>query len=165
MATTLPPRVLAVNIAGGNVYGAVVACPDTLEPNTLERLQLAEGLESAEQLADFARRFRQELRQIAPVAVGVVHTRLYSNWKYAHAFTRISIEAAIMLTVVETSTTDAPIRYSLIKQDRMAKTVGIPLPRLVEVGTDRWGGQVPRYRKERLPAVVGAFALAREHCS
>jgi hypothetical protein len=158
------PRVLALNIAAGAIYGALVACPDKLEPNTLERLQLAEGLDSAEQLADFAARFRQELRQLAPVAVGVVNTRLYSNWKYANAFKRISIEAAIMLTVVEVSTPAAPIRYKLISQETMAKAVGIPLPKLAEIATDRWGGQVPRYRKDRLLAVVGAIALAKEYC-
>jgi hypothetical protein len=42
---------------------------------------------------DFAARFRYELRQIAPVAVGVVNTRLYANWKYADAFKRVSVEA------------------------------------------------------------------------
>lgn len=165
MASSVSRRVIALNIAAGSVYGAVVSCPDALDPARLERLQLAEGLEPAEQLADFAARFRQELREIEPVAVGVVHTRLYANWKYADAFKRISIEAAIMLTVTDSSTTAAPIRYQLIKQEKMAKTVGIPLKTLVEVGTERWGEAVPRYRNHRLPAVVGAFALAQEHCS
>jgi hypothetical protein len=164
MAPTMSPRVIALNIAAGSVYGAVVVCPETLEPERLERLKLAEGLESAEQLADFAARFRQELREIEPIAVGVVNTRLYSNWKYADAFKRISIEAAIMLTVVESSAAVRPIRYKLIKQETMAKTVGIPLGTLIEVATERWGDKVPRYRKDRVPAVVGAFALAKEHC-
>lgn len=164
MATLGSPRVLALNIAAGNVYGAVVACPDTLEPDALERLQLAEGLEPAERLADFAARFRQDLRQIAPIAVGVVNTRRYSNWVYAHAFERVSVEAAIMLTVVETSTTASPIAYKLIKQESMAKAAQIPLSKLVEVATERWGDQVTRFRNDRLPAVVGAMALAMEHC-
>lgn len=158
------PRVLALHIAAGTVYGAVVSCPDTLEPDLVERLQLAEGLESHEQLADFAARFRQELRQIAPVAVGVVNTRLYSNWNYAKAFARISVEAAIMLTVAETSTAATPIAYRLVKQESMAKKMEIPLPKLVEVATQRWGDVVTRYRGDRLPAVVAAMMLAKEFC-
>jgi hypothetical protein len=46
-----------------------------MEPDAVERLELAQGLASAEQLADFAARFRQELRQIAAIAVGVVTRR------------------------------------------------------------------------------------------
>lgn len=164
MEPTARPRVLALNIAAGNVYGAVVACPDTLEPDVVERLQLAEGMESHEQLADFAARFQQELRQIAPIAVGVVHTKRYAQWKYADAFKRVSIEAAIMLTVAQTSTATSPIAYKLIKQDAMAKSTQVPLPKLVEVATERWGNHVPRYRNERFPAVVGAMALAKEFC-
>lgn len=164
MESAARPRVLALNIAAGTVYGAVVSCPDSLEPDTLERLQLGEGLQSHEKLADFAAQFRQELRQIAPIAVGVVNTRLYANWKYADAFKRVSLETTIMLTVAETSTTGSPIAYKLIKQESMAKTMEIPLPKLAEIAEQRWGGRVTRYRKDRLPAVVGAMALAKEFC-
>ena len=160
----MSPRVLALHIAAGSVYGAVVACPDTLEPGLAERMQLSDGLEGASQLADFAARFRQQLREIAPVAVGVVNTRKYASWKYADAFTRISVEAAIMLTVADASTTDKPVRYSLIKQESMAKKMEIPLQKLVEVATERWGDVVTRYRQDRLLAVVGAFALAKDVC-
>jgi len=163
--TNTAPCVLALNIAAGSVYCAVAtSSEDVLFGDPLERLDLAEGLAPADQLADFAARFRLELRRVAPVAVGVLHTKLYANWKYADAFRRITIETAVMLSVVETSTSTAPISYQLIKQDAMAKTVGIPLPKLVEVGTMRWGDGVTRYRKDRLPAVVGALALAKEHC-
>lgn len=164
--TSTAPCVLALNIAAGSVYCAVAISPDeVLFDDPLERLDMAEGLDPAEQLADFSARFRLELRRIAPIAVGVLHTKLNANWKYAGAFRRITVEAAVMLVVVETSTSSAPIAYRLIKQHAMAKTVGIPLPKLVEVGTTRWGDGVTRYRKDRLPAVVGALALAKEHCS
>jgi hypothetical protein len=165
MDSAARPRVLALNIAAGTVYGAVVSCPDILDPDAVERLQLAEGMESHEQLADFAARFQQDLRQIAPIAVGVVNTRLYANWKYADAFKRVSVEATIMLTVAQTSTAGVPIAYKLIKQESMAKAMDIPLPKLAEIAEQRWGGQVPRYRKDRLPAVVGAMALAKEFCA
>lgn len=164
MDSSARPRVLALNIAAGTVYGAVVSCPDTFEPDAVERLQLAEGLEAHERLGDFAARFRHELRQVGPVAVGVVNTRSYGNWVYSKAFNRISVEATIMLTVAETSTTGSPIAYKLIKQESMAKKMDIPLPKLGEIAEQRWGAQVPRYRKDRLLAVVGAMALAKEFC-
>jgi hypothetical protein len=160
-----PTTVLAVNLAGGSAYCAVVEAPDQLVPGELERIHLAEGLEPAEQLADFAARLRQELSRLQPVAVGVINTRKYASWKYADAWRRVTMEAAIMLSAEEVSTSSSPITYKLVKQETMAKTTSIPLAKLQEVCTERWGDAVAKYRKERFPAVVGAMALAKEFLS
>jgi hypothetical protein len=37
MTRTASPRVLALNIAAGTVYGAVVVCPDWVNPGSTER--------------------------------------------------------------------------------------------------------------------------------
>jgi hypothetical protein len=165
MTNDQPNVVLGLNLAGGIAYCAVVEAPYDLIPHELERIDLAEGLEPAEQLADFAARVRQELSRLSPVAVGVINTTKFASWNYGHAWRRVTMEAAVMLSVEETSTSRAPIRYKLVQQKTMAKTVEIPLQRLHEVATERWGDVVTRYRKERLPAVVGAMALAKEFLS
>jgi hypothetical protein len=156
--------VLAVNLVGGTAYCAVVSSTGELLADALERIELAEGLMPAEQLADFAARFRQELSRLGPVAVGVINTRKYSGWKYADAWRRVTLEAAVMMTVAEASTGNRPVHYTLVKQETMAKAVEIPLAKLNEVATDRWGDQVTKYRKDRFPAVVGAMGLVREFC-
>lgn len=156
--------VLAVNLAGGTAYCAVASPTGELLGDALERIELAEGLDPAEQLADFAARFRQELSRLGPVAVGVVNTRKYASWKYADVWRRVTMEAAVMMVVVEASTGDKPIQYKLVKQETMAKTVEIPLAKLQEICTERWGDQVTKYRKDRFPAVVGAMALVKEFC-
>lgn len=157
--------VLAVNLAGGSAYCAVVEAPEKLVPGELERIDLAEGLEPAAQLADFAARLRQELSRLEPVAVGVINTRKYASWKYADAWRRVTMEAAIMLSAETASTGSAPITYKLVKQETMAKATSIPLAKLQEVCGERWGDDVSKYRKERFPAVVGAMALAKEFLS
>jgi hypothetical protein len=128
----------------------------------LERLELAQSLAGAEQVADFAARFKQEVRRIRPAAVGVVYPRRYSNWKYADAFRRVSMETAIMLGVAELSTPARPIAYVQVKQDPMAKALGIPLPKFGEKAKAQWGHGVPRYQKDRLYAVAAAVYLAQE---
>lgn len=151
-----------VNLAGGVAYCAVASPPEELIDDPLVRIELAEGLGDAETLADFAARFRQELNRIRPVAVGVIQTTKSSQWIYKDAWRRVTIEAAIMLTVVDASTSERGIHYRLVKQHKMAKTVGIPLPKLHEMAKDRWGTQVRKYQEKRFPAVVGAMALVKE---
>jgi hypothetical protein len=153
-----------VNLAGGVAYCAV-ASSEGLVDDPLVRIELAEGLSEAEQLADFAARVRQELNRLRPLAVGVIHTKKSAQWIYKEAWRRVTLEAAIMLTVAACSTSERAIDYKLVKQDAMAKTVGIPLPKLHERAKERWGEQVPKYQKDRFPAVVGAIALAEEFCA
>lgn len=49
--------VLALNLAGGTAYCAVATAPDRLVDDSLVRIELAEGLEPAEQLVDLSARF------------------------------------------------------------------------------------------------------------
>jgi hypothetical protein len=155
---------LGVHIPAGTAYFAVVTCPDEADyDDPLERIQLAVGVELAEQLADFEHRFKQELRRIRPRAVGVVFPKRYSQWKYADAFTRASLETAIILAVEEVSTPAQPIDFTQVKQDAMAKAVGIPLPKMDTAGRKRWAG-LTRYRAERVYAFAAATALATERC-
>jgi hypothetical protein len=165
MASDTPePRVLGVHIAAGTAYFAVVACPDTpVYDDPLERIQPAVGADLPEQVADFSGRFKQELRRIRPTAVGVVFPKLYAQWKYAAAFTRVSLETAIILAVQELSTPAHPIEFVQVKQDAMAKKVSVPLPKMDTEGRKRWAG-IPRYQAERVYAFAAATAMARDRC-
>lgn len=156
--------VLAMNLAGGTAYCAVAAPLEQLVDDPLVRIELAEGLEAAAQLVDFAARFRQELNRLRPLAVGVVQTQKTNGWVYSKAWRRATVEAAVMMTVADASTSEHPIAYRQIKQKSMCKSVGIPLKQLQEACIERWGDEVPMYRKDRFPAVVGAIALLEEFC-
>lgn len=153
-----------MNLAGGTAYCAVASSPDQLVDDPLVRIELGEGLEPAEQLIDFGARFRQELNRLRPIAVGIVQTTKTANWVYSQAWRRATVEAVVMMTVADASTYERPIAYRQIGQQSMAKRVGIPLKTLQETCAERWGKQVPMYRKDRFPAVVGAMALLKEFC-
>ena len=154
--------VLALNLAGGTAYCAVATAPDRLVDDSLVRIELAEGLEPAEQLVDLGARFQQELNRLRPVAVGVVQTLKTNNWVYSQAWRRATVEAVVMLTVADASTSERPIAYRQLGPKAMAKAAGITLKTLQDECAERWGGQVPMYRKDRFPAVVGAMALLKE---
>jgi hypothetical protein len=155
---------LGVHIAAGTTYLAVVECPDTaLIDDPADRLELAARLQGAEQLAEFAERVGQEVRRVEPIAVAVLYPKKYGQWKYADAFRRVSIEAAIMLATASASGGGRSIRFMQIKQERTAK--------LVEAGGDlpgfagnSWGSQLPKYRAERALAFAVAMAAATEIC-
>lgn len=157
--------VLGVNLAGGTAYCAVASPPDRLVDDPLVRIELAEGLEPAEQLIDLGARFQQELNRLQPVAVGIVQTLKRNNWVYSKAWRRATVEAVVMLTVADASTSERPIAYRQIGPKAMAKAAGIQLKTLQEDCAERWGDRVPMYRKERFPAVAGAMALLKEFCS
>jgi hypothetical protein len=154
--------VLALNLASGTAYCAVAASPQRLVDDPLVRIELAEGLEPAEQLVDLSARFQQELNRLQPIAVGIVQTLKTNNWVYSKAWRRSTVEAVVMLTVADASTSEHPIAYRQIGQKAMAKAAGIQLKSLQEDCVERWGDQVPMYRKDRFPAVVGAMALLKE---
>ena len=155
---------LGVHIAAGTAYFGIVVCPDDpLYDDPLERIQFAAGANLPEQVSDFSARVKQELRRIRPHAVGVVFPKLYAQWKYTDAFRRVSIETAILLAAEELSTPAQPIEFVQVKQDAMAKTLGIPLPKMETVGSNRWPG-VTRYRKERVYAFAAATTLAAGRC-
>ena len=156
------PCVLALNLSGGTAYCAVATPPDRLLDDPLIRIELAEGLEPADQLIDLGARVRQELSRLQPVAVGVVQTLKTNSWTYSKAWRRATVEAVVMLTVADASTSERPISYRQIGQKSMAKAAGIDLKKLQEECAARWATQVPMYRKDRYPAVVGAMALLAE---
>jgi len=158
-------RVLGLTIVAGTVYAAVVECPEMpLLDDPFERLDLAEGLEGPAQLADFSARFKQELRRVAPLAVGVLNTRKYSNWKYTDVFKRVSLEAAVMLAVEELSMPARTIRYVLVTQEGLPKAAGIDAKTFPESAHERWGGALRRYARERAVAIATAVAVARREC-
>jgi hypothetical protein len=157
--------VLAVNLAGGTAYCAVAVPPDRLVDDPLARIELAEGLEPAEQLVDLGARFRQELNRLQPIAVGIIQTQKTNSWVYSKAWRRATVEAVVMLTVADASTSERPMAYRQIGPKAMAKAAGIQLRTLQEDCVERWGDQVSMYRKDRFPAVVGAMALLKEFCS
>jgi hypothetical protein len=165
MAAKARERVLGLTIAAGTIYAAVVECPDTpIFDDSFERLDHAAGLGGPAQLADFSARFKQEIRRIRPTAVGVLNTRKYANWKYADAFKRVSLEAAVMLAVADLSSPAHTIKYALVSRERLPKALEIPDGTFDAGAVDRWGHGIRRYAKERAMAFATATALAQREC-
>lgn len=150
---------VGVHIAGGDAFLGTVRVPDVpLLDDPAARLRPSQNLAGADQLADFVTRFRQELRRLAPTVVGVLWPRLAANWVYKVAFTRVSLEAAIMIA------TDAEgIRYEHVKQGDAARAVGTKANQIPDGALRRFGlNERPTYWIDRSYAFAGALYLASE---
>ncbi len=153
---------LGVNIAAGVAYLGVVNCPsELLISDEVESMALAKNLGPAEMVDDLRKRFREELRRLRPLAVGVVHPRLYSGWKYRDAYTRVTIETAIMVAAVEEQ-----IHFASIKQDKIAGVVKAPVgATFAALAAKRLGLQkVPSGWNNRALAFGAALLLSQEQC-
>lgn len=123
-------RVLGIHVAGGVAYygaaqrrgggapsGALVVPVD----GTPDRIEPANSLHGAEQIADFANRFRQDLRDLAPDRVALVATRQHSGLTYKVAYDRISLVSAVMLVCVSLN-----VPFEEVKTDLIGKKTGVP---------------------------------------
>ncbi|MER7558838.1 hypothetical protein ABTZ46_17970 [Nocardioides sp. NPDC126508] len=84
-------RVAGVHIKSGALNVSVVELDedDTLRLVSATRLQPNGALSDTARFADLADRFRQHLSPSGVSAVAILHTRSYSNWKYAEAYARV----------------------------------------------------------------------------
>lgn len=153
------PRAIGLNIVAGRVYVGVVAAPDRLLlDDSCERLDPPQHVAGAEQVVQFSERVRQEIRRITPSVVGVLHPRRYAQWRYADAFTRVSLETAIMFAVHEEG-----VPLEQLKQDPVAKVLGGRPQVLHDLVRERFDIETPpRYWGDRGPAFAAAYYLARE---
>jgi hypothetical protein len=78
-------------------------------------------MDTSDGLLDLANRFRQQLRRLRPTAVGLMSTRRYRGWIWAHAAIRGRLEAVIMLV-----SADLGIVCRLIRQEDAARILGVP---------------------------------------
>jgi len=153
-------KIVGINIVAGEAWVGVVECPDVmLLKDPLTRLARAKHLPSADALHDFANRFREQLRRIQPVAVGVANTRRYSGWPYAEAFNRVTLEAAIMLA---TSAEEVP--FVSVKQEAVFKAIEIPYENFPKRAAEQLGIDPPTNWNNRALAFGAALTLAKERC-
>lgn len=148
---------MGFHISSGAAFVGLATDGETLLlDDEAERFRPAEHLAGADQLADFKSRVEQELRRIKPSIVGVVHPRLYSNWQYKAAFTRVSLETAIMLAAHE-----AGVAYEVVKQERIAKALKLPVTKISEQAAERFGVTPSKYWANRAMAYAAAATLAK----
>jgi hypothetical protein len=153
-------RVMGVHISAGKAYLGLIECPDTIEMGGTDVLSVAEHLDPAEKLADFRAQFEQELRTTAPARVGVMNTRRYAGWEYYKAFSRISMESAVMI-----ASANVGVPFESVKQETTIKMSGLPSGQLVSGAAELLGiDHVPRYWKDRALAFLAAWVIGKEAC-
>lgn len=153
-------RAVGINIVAGEAWIGIVQCPDDLVlDDPLKRLARAQYLEPADALHDFVDRFREELRRIQPVAVGVANTRLYVGWKYADALKRITLEAAIMLAA-----SAEEISFESVRQEDVFKAVGAPYMEFPKRAAEQLAIDPPPNWDKRALAFGSALKLAKDRC-
>jgi hypothetical protein len=158
----VPRPVLGVNLAGGVAYLVLVKAADDIALDDAVKIAPAKGLTDATRLKDFGDRFLQEVKRLGVKTVAVARPRKYRGWIYAHAFERIALEAAMMLTVE-----GAGVRYVSVKQDKeAARLVGVSKPEEVENElADLLGLKDVKHWNERSVALMVALALVKEGSS
>jgi hypothetical protein len=149
--------VLGVNIAEGAAYLAVV------DPTGHPRLDLVQQLvpgridDESALLADFVRQLTEMLKGLSVGSVAMARPLRYTNWTYASAFERISLETCFMLVAHELD-----LRFESVGQHHAANVVGLPLKGLgdslrTKLRLDRsvdW--------QNRWPALLVALGVALE---
>jgi len=149
--------VLGVNIADGVAYLAVV------DPNGHPRLDLVHQLvparvdDESELLADFSRRATEMLRDLTVGSVAIARPLRYTNWTYASAFERISLETCLMLAAHELG-----LRFESVGQHHAANVVGLPLKGLGDALRTKLRLDRSVDWQNRWPALLVALGVALE---
>jgi hypothetical protein len=95
--------IVGAHVAGGTIYLAV-ASPSTDTPSGLIARQpllapvAPSGGDLSQALRDLQDRLMQDLRSAGAQALAVLETRLFANWKYASAFSRVSLVTVLMVS-------------------------------------------------------------------
>jgi hypothetical protein len=133
-------RILGINVKAGALYLAVVE--PSVDGDTLgtpvsrgsARLQPNDTLAPADRMGDIYNRISQEIRAIKPDAVALLDTRKHADWKYADAFSRISLIAAVQLACH-----DLGIPYDDIKTEPVGRFVKVPAKDLGKLASEVFG--------------------------
>jgi hypothetical protein len=150
-------KVLGVSVRGGQAYFALVCCPATpLLAGELDRITPSTQGVHATQLGNFRDRVSQELRRIQPGAVGVGFTRKYNNWAAEDAYTRFTLDAAVMLAAV-----DLNIECVRVSEEDAARAIGVPPKDLSARAAGALGVTPTKYWKERAWALAVALHVAQ----
>jgi hypothetical protein len=148
---------LGVSVSARVLYLGVVRAPDEfLLDDAAERIEPSAQLELDGRLGDVRDRLRDELRRLKPSRVGVTKTKKYSNWKFADAFDRVSLETAVILACV-----DEGIPCRIVRSEDAAKAVPAAVTKVEEQAADRWGVEPSKYWKHRVWAFATALAMAK----
>ena len=151
---------LGVSVRGGRAYFALVRCPNVpLLDDPLDRITPTEQGDHPAVLANFRDRVVQELRRIRPRAVGVGFTRKYQQWTAEEAFTRFTLDAAVMLAAV-----DLNIDCQRVSEEDAARAVGVPPKDLPERAPGALGVAKTKYWKDRAWALAVALHVAATQC-
>lgn len=155
--TATRDRVLGVNLAGDVAHLAVVEPPDHAMLDLVDQLGPAAETDDSRRLANFSARTGRILRDLGIAVVAVARPLRYTNWTYAGAFERVSLETCIMLEAHRLS-----LRFESIGQNHAANVVGLPAQQLTDSLPARL--RIPKTAEwpNRYPALLVALAVALE---
>ncbi|HSO96390.1 MAG TPA: hypothetical protein VLV81_10150 [Acidimicrobiia bacterium] len=155
--TATRDRVLGVNFVGDVAYLAVVEPPDRASLDLADQLQPAAQDDDSRRLANFSARTSRILRDLGIAVVAVARPLRYTNWTYAAAFERVSLETCIMLEAQRLS-----LRFESVGQHHAANVIGLPAQQLTDSLPARL--RIPKTVDwpNRYPAVLVALAVALE---
>ena len=150
-------RVLGVNFAGDVAHLAIVEPPDRAVLDIAEQLSPADDDDESRRLAGFAERSARVMRDLGIAVVAVARPLRYTNWTYANAFERISLETCLMLEAHRLA-----LRFESIGQNHAANVVGLPVQQLTDSLPARL--RIPKTAEwpNRYPALLVALAVALE---
>ena len=155
--TATRDRVLGVNIAGGVAHLSVVEPPDRAAVDLVDQLGPAGEADDSTRLASFAARAGRILDDLGIAVVAVARPLRYTNWTYANAFERVSLETCFMLEAHRRS-----LRFESIGQNHAANVIGLPSEQLSDSLPARL--RIPKTPdwQNRYPALLVALAVALE---
>jgi hypothetical protein len=150
-------RVLGVNIVGDVAHLAVIEPPDRAVLDLVDQLGPAAETDDCRRLANFAAQTGRILRDLGIAVVAVARPLRYTNWTYANAFERVSLETCIMLEAHRLS-----LRFESVGQNHAANVVGLPVHQLSDALPTRL--RIPKTVEwsNRYPALLVALAVALE---
>jgi hypothetical protein len=155
--TATRDRVLGVNIAGAVAHLAVIEPPDRAVLDLVDRLGSSDEADDSIRLANFAARTGRVLGDLGIAVVAVARPLRYTNWTYANAFERVSLETCFILEAHRRS-----LRFESVGQNHAANVIGLPIQQLTDSLPTRL--RVPKTPDwpNRYPAVLVALAVALE---
>jgi hypothetical protein len=157
MHTPTRHRVLGVNLVGNVAHLAVIEPPDRAVLDLVDQLGPAAETDDSSRLANFAARTGRILRDQGIAVVAVARPLRYTNWTYANAFERVSLETCIMLEAHRLS-----LRFESVGQNHAANVIGLPAQQLADSLPARL--RIPKTAdwSNRYPALLVALAVALE---
>lgn len=155
--TTTRDRVLGVNIAGAVAHLAVIEPPDRPVLDLVDQIGPADETDDSTRLANFAARTGRILGELGIAVLAVARPLRYTNWTYANAFERVSLETCFMLEAQRRS-----LRFESVGQNHAANVIGLPSEQLTDLLPARL--RIPKTPDwpNRYPALLVALAVALE---